>query len=105
MTVAVEAGATGEAGVPSGGPGPAIWLGGRFRLDERIPAAGALSLWKATDGLLCRPVTIHLLPHWVEAIGWRYAFAPLAIGPAIGVWAMARLRADPRSAQLAGGRR
>jgi hypothetical protein len=50
-------------------------------------------------------VTIHLLPHWVEAIGWRHAFVPLAIGPAVGVWAMARLRADPRSAQLAGGRR
>ena len=50
-------------------------------------------------------VTIHLLPHWVEAMGWRYAFVPLAIGPAVGVWAMARLRADPRSARLAGGRR
>ncbi len=50
-------------------------------------------------------VTIHLLPHWVEAMGWRYAFVPLAIGPAVGVWAMARLRADPRSVRLAGGRR
>jgi MFS family permease len=49
--------------------------------------------------------TIHLLPQWVEAMGWRYAFTPLAIGPAVGVWAMARLRADPRSVRLAGGRR
>jgi len=65
MTVAVEAGAAGRAGVRSEGPGPAIWLGGRFRLDERIAAAGALSLWKATDALLCRPVTIHLLPRGV----------------------------------------
>ena len=71
MTVAVEAGAV---GVSSGGPGPAVWLGGRFRLDERI-AAGALSPWKATDALLCRPVTIHVLPrgapvpeHVVEAV-------------------------------------
>ena len=62
MTVAVDAGV---AGVSSGGPGPAIWLGGRFRLDERITAAGALSLWKATDALLCRPVTIQLLPRGV----------------------------------------
>ena len=62
MTVAVEAGAAGRAGIRSEGPGPAIWLGGRFRLDERIAAAGALSLWKATDALLCRPVSIHLLP-------------------------------------------
>jgi hypothetical protein len=65
MTVAVEAGAAGRVAVPSGGPGPAIWLGGRYRLDERITAAGALSLWKATDALLCRPVTIHLLPRGV----------------------------------------
>jgi hypothetical protein len=50
-------------------------LGGRFRLDERIGLddqvsgscgssweARGLSLWKATDQLLCRPVTIYLLP-------------------------------------------
>ncbi len=49
--------------------------------------------------------TIHLLPFWVDAMGWRYAFVPLAIGPAAGVWAMARLRAHPRSVALAGGRR
>jgi serine/threonine protein kinase len=60
MTVAVEAGAAGRA--PAGGPAPTIRLGGRFRLDERIPAGEALSLWKATDELLCRPVTINLMP-------------------------------------------
>src|SRR6516165_12443 len=51
------------------------WLGGRFRLDERIRLddqvsgpcgssweARGLSLWKATDQLLSRPVTIYLLP-------------------------------------------
>jgi hypothetical protein len=50
-------------------------LGGRFRLDERISLddqvsgscgssweARGLSLWKATDQLLNRPVTIYLLP-------------------------------------------
>jgi len=50
-------------------------LGGRFRLDERISLddqvsgpcgssweARGLSLWKATDQLLSRPVTIYLLP-------------------------------------------
>jgi MFS family permease len=50
-------------------------------------------------------VTIHLMPHFVAAMGWRYAFVPLAIGPAIGVWAMARLRFRPEAARLAGGRR
>jgi hypothetical protein len=50
-------------------------LGGRFWLDERITVgdhisgscgawleAGGVSLWKATDELLGRPVTIYLLP-------------------------------------------
>ena len=49
--------------------------------------------------------TIHLMPHFVDAVGWRYAFAPLAIGPALGVVAMARLRAHPAAARLASGRR
>jgi len=45
------------------------------------------------------------MPWLVETLGWRYAFVPLAIGPAAGVWAMARLRAHPRAVVLAGGRR
>jgi hypothetical protein len=53
------------AAIPSGACGPTPWLGGRFRLDERIAATGALSVWKATDGLLCRPVSVHLLPRGV----------------------------------------
>jgi hypothetical protein len=48
-----------------------LWLGGRFRLDERVTAAGGLSvwqgsLWRATDELLCRPVAVHLLPRGVR---------------------------------------
>ena len=50
-------------------------------------------------------ITIHLMPYLIDALGWRYAFVPLAIGPAAGIWAMARLRVDPRSIALAGGRR
>ena len=50
-------------------------------------------------------LTIHLMPYFVAAVGWQYAFVPLALGPAAGVWAMARLRAHPSSAALAGGRR
>ena len=49
--------------------------------------------------------TIQSMPYVVDATGWRFAFAPLAIGPALGVWAMARLRAHPASVRLAGGRR
>ena len=41
---------------------PAMRLGGRFRLDERISKADGFPVWKATDELLCRPVTVYLLP-------------------------------------------
>ncbi len=50
-------------------------------------------------------VTIQAVPLLVAGVGWRYAFAPLALGPALGVWAMARLRAHPSAVKLAGGRR
>jgi len=50
-------------------------------------------------------VTIQMMPYFVEALGWRYAFLPLAIGPFLGVWAMGRLRAHPDAGRLAGGRR
>jgi hypothetical protein len=89
MTVAVEAGAAGRVGVRAEGPGPAIWLGGRFRLDERIAAAGALSLWKATDALLCRPVTVHVLPRGV----------PVPAHVVAAVQAAARVN-DPRLATI-----
>ena len=65
---------------------------------------GTMLTFQTAMGFTLTLVTIHLLPHWVEAMGWRYAFVPLAIGPAIGVWAMARLRAHPSATRLAGGR-
>jgi hypothetical protein len=30
--------------------------------------------------------TIHLMPYLIDALGWRYAFLPLAVGPAAGIW-------------------
>jgi hypothetical protein len=63
------------AEIPSGTHAAHRWLGGRFRLDERISLddqvigpcgssweARGLSLWKASDQLLGRPVAIYLLP-------------------------------------------
>ncbi|WNK00377.1 MFS transporter [Thalassospiraceae bacterium LMO-JJ14] len=50
-------------------------------------------------------LTIHALPVFAGHFGWQWAMAPLAIGPALGVVAMALLRADPASSKLAGGRR
>ncbi len=49
--------------------------------------------------------TIHLMPVMVETLDWGRAFMVLAIGPALGVVAMARLRARPEARKLAGGRR
>ena len=73
-------------------------------LSERARVGTMLTVQTAL-GFTLTLVTIHLMPFLVEAIGWRYAFAPLAVGPAIGVWAMARLRGHPDSRKLAGGRR
>ena len=66
---------------------------------------GTMLTLQTALGFTLTLVTIHLMPHFVAAIGWRYAFVPLAIGPAIGVLAMARLRARPEAIRLAGGRR
>jgi len=73
-------------------------------LADRTRVGTMLTLQTAL-GFTLTLVTIHLMPHFVAAIGWRYAFVPLAIGPAIGVLAMARLRARPEAIRLAGGRR
>jgi MFS family permease len=73
-------------------------------LADRSRVGTMLTLQTAL-GFTLTLVTIQLTPYFVAAVGWRYAFVPLAIGPALGVWAMARLRAHPRSVQLAGGRR
>ena len=69
---------------------------------ERV---GTMLTLQTALGFTLTLATIHLMPLFVAAAGWRYAFAPLAIGPAIGVWAMARLRARPEARRLAGGRR
>ena len=56
-------------------------------------------------GFLLTLVTVHLMPHAAQWWGWNHAFMILAIGPALGVLSMARLRARPEASKLAGGRR
>jgi MFS family permease len=56
-------------------------------------------------GFLLTLVTIHLIPHAVEMLSWKYAFALLGIGPFLGTIAMARLRSMKEAVALAGGRR
>jgi MFS family permease len=37
-------------------------------------------------------------------IGWVWAFASLAVGPVVGIWAMLSLRRSPAASRLAGGK-
>ncbi|MBI5878111.1 MAG: MFS transporter [Chloroflexi bacterium] len=55
-------------------------------------------------GFLLTLVSIRLIPVLVSWIGWQWAFAALAVGPALGVWAMVALMRSPDAARLAGGR-
>ena len=66
--------------------------------------AGSLLTLQTALGFALTAISVQLLPVWAEAIGWRYAFVPLAIGPAIGVWAMAQLSRMPEAKRLASGR-
>lgn len=62
----------------------------------------ALTLQTAI-GFLLTLVTIRGVPVLAETWGWRWAFPLLAIGPALGIAAMMRLRRSPHAAKLAGG--
>lgn len=64
----------------------------------------ALTLQTAI-GFLLTVATIRLVPVWEASLGWEWAFAPLAIGPALGTWSMLALRRRPEAARIAGGRR
>lgn len=56
-------------------------------------------------GFLLTTVSIQLIPLLVNAVGWRYAFAALAPGPALGVLSMLLLRRLPESLKIAHGRK
>lgn len=55
-------------------------------------------------GFLLTLITIRIIPSLERWVGWNCAFAFLAIGPAIGIWAMNTLRRSPSSHRLAGGK-
>jgi len=56
-------------------------------------------------GFLLTTVSIELVPYFLKAVGWRYAFVILAPGPLLGVVAMLRLRSLPEATKIAQGRR
>ena len=76
-------------------------------VSELAPAdyVGTALTLQTSMGFLLTCATIYLLPAVAAAIGWRWSMSALAIGPALGVWAMLALRRRPEAARLAGGRR
>ncbi len=66
---------------------------------------GTMLTLQTALGFTLTLITIQLMPFAIDTLGWRYAFMPLAIGPILGVVAMARLRMHPDAKKLAGGRR
>ncbi len=63
----------------------------------------ALTLQTAI-GYIITTISIQLVPIFEGYLGWQWAFAPLAIGPAMGTAAMLYLRVLPEASNLAGGR-
>lgn len=55
-------------------------------------------------GFTVTVATIWLIPLIENVATWRWAFAILALGPAVGIAAMLRLRSLPEAMQIAGGR-
>jgi MFS family permease len=76
-------------------------------VSELAPAdyVGTALTLQTSMGFLLTCATIYLLPAVATAIGWRWSMSVLALGPALGVWAMLALRRRPEAVRLAGGRR
>jgi MFS family permease len=72
-------------------------------LSDQAYVGTALTLQLAGGFALTVP-TIWLIPYLEDAFGWRWAFAFLALGPALGAVAMLRLKSLPEAAHIAGGR-
>ena len=78
-------------------------------ISELAPAgtAGSALAVQTASGFVLTSVSIILigLVDPVDAAGWRLAFVPLAIGPALGIASMWRLRHRPESVAMASGHR
>ena len=66
---------------------------------------GTMLTLQTCMGFLLTFLMIQAMPAIVAHVGWTFAFAVLAIGPVFGVLAMWRLRHEPESTRLAGGRK
>jgi MFS family permease len=73
-------------------------------LADQAYVGTALTLQLAI-GFTLTVATIWLIPVLAAHVGWRWAFAFLVPGPALGTAAMMRLRAAPEALRIAHGRR
>jgi MFS family permease len=64
---------------------------------------GTALAFQMAVGFALTAVTIWLIPYLEDAVGWRYAFAFLAPGPALGLVAMVRLARATGAGRLASG--
>lgn len=55
-------------------------------------AIGTALTLQTSIGFLLTTITIQLVPLLVEHVGWRFAFPMLALGPALGIMAIRKLR-------------
>ncbi len=70
----------------------------------RTQYVGTALTLQTSLGFLLTLVTIWMIPWLVGLVGWEWAFAFLALGPAVGIWAMSTLRRSPAAVRLASGR-
>jgi MFS family permease len=73
---------------------------------ESVPphAVGTALTLQTSLVFLLTAVTFQLVPPLAEAVGWRWAFAGLALGPALGIASIRRLVAVRRAPADARGR-
>ena len=71
-------------------------------LADQAYVGTALTLQLAI-GFTLTVATIWLIPFLEDHYSWQWAFAFLAPGPALGAWAMLRLKHSPAASRIAGG--
>jgi len=113
LSMAISGACAATIGLAFGAPAwllvPLVWLWGWFvvadsaqfsaMVTEAAPphAVGTALTLQTSMGFLLTMATIQLVPFLVARIGWPWAFTMLALGPAFGIAAIARLGRSARS--------
>ncbi|MDJ0707616.1 MAG: MFS transporter [Leptolyngbyaceae cyanobacterium MO_188.B28] len=71
--------------------------------DPRL--VGTALTMQTSLGFLLTLFTIRIIPPLVNTVGWEWTFWVLGLGPAFGIWSMARLRRLPEAVKMASGHR